>query len=121
VHLDDNRITEKITMKALAAIVILLGRRETWSFITYGELADRLGHAPYGLNDILNAVGAWCRSLDKLSLVLTVVGEEGEPAEGLYKFETTPENYLKRRIQLYRGRYLEKHSTSDARTDHRGL
>lgn len=34
--------------------------------------------------------------------MLTVVGENGEPAEGLYKFGTTPENYLARRIQLYR-------------------
>jgi hypothetical protein len=95
-------ITDKTSTKALAAIAILMGRRETWSLITYRDLADRLGHAPQGLAEILNAVGAWCRSLDKLSLVLTVVRENGEPAEGIYKFETTPENYLERRIQLYR-------------------
>jgi hypothetical protein len=97
------KITDKTSMKALATIAILMGRRETWSLITYGDLAERLDHPPYALNDILDAVGAWCRSLDKLSLVLTVVGENGEPAaEGLYKFGTTPGNYLARRIQLYR-------------------
>ena len=96
------KITDKTSMKALATIAILMGRRETWSLITYGDLAKRLDHPPYALNDILDAVGAWCRSVDKLSLVLIVVGEDGEPAEGLYKFGTTPENYLARRIQLYR-------------------
>ena len=34
--------------------------------------------------------------------LLTVVCENGEPAKGLYKFGTNPDNYLERRIHLYR-------------------
>jgi hypothetical protein len=66
------KITDKTSMKALATIAILMGRRETWSLITYGDLAERLDHPPYALNDILECrrrlvsfarqafVGAWC-------------------------------------------------------------
>ena len=52
-------------IKAHAAIAILMGRRETWSLITYGDLGKRINHDPYLLTHILNAVGAWCQSRGK--------------------------------------------------------
>jgi hypothetical protein len=79
-------------------------RRDTWSLITYGDLGNRINHNPHFLSHILNAMGAWCRSRGKLSLVLTMVTEKGEPGDGMFPpwSETTHENYLEHRIRLYR-------------------
>ena len=38
--------------KALAAIALLWDRKDSWSVITYGDLAARLDHAPQGLGGI---------------------------------------------------------------------
>jgi hypothetical protein len=99
-----DRISNDNLIKAHAAIAILMGRRETWSLITYGDLGKRINHDPYLLTHILNAVGAWCRSRGKLSLVLTLVTEKGEPGDGMFppRSKATRENYLERRIRLYR-------------------
>jgi hypothetical protein len=98
------KVSEDTLTKALAAIAILMGRRETWSLITYGDLGKRINHNQHHLEHILNAVGAWCRSLGKKSLVMVLVTEKGEPGEGMFSrwSETTRENYLELRIQLYR-------------------
>lgn len=95
--------------KALAAIAILMNRRETWSVITYGDLADRLGHARYGLGQILDRVGSWCRSIDKESLAMLVIDEEGKPREGMYDHPpgdsgppVTRQTIDQRRVRLWR-------------------
>src|SRR5262249_44848841 len=98
------KVSEDTLMKALAAIAILMGRRETWSLITYGDLGKRLDNDWHNLDHILTAVGAWCRSLGKLSLVLIIVTEKGAPGDGMFPpwSQSTRENYLENRIRLYR-------------------
>ena len=97
-----------LDMKALATIAFLMDRRENWSVITYGDLAKRLGHAQQGLGGILDRVGAWCFSINKQSLAMLVISEQGEPNEGMYrhfKGDTDPvtkESYERRRVQLWR-------------------
>jgi len=94
--------------KALATIALLLDRRETWSVITYGDLAKKLGHAPQGLAAILDRVGAWCLSIQKQSPAMLVIAESGEPNDGMYRAlrgesdPVTRENYERRRVQLWR-------------------
>ncbi len=101
-------MTSPLDTKALATIAFLTGRRETWSVVTYGDLAKRLGHAQQGLGGILDRVGAWCRSIKKQSLAMLVISEQGEPNEGMYhpfKDDLEPvtrENYERRRVQLWR-------------------
>jgi hypothetical protein len=68
--------------KALAAITLLWSRKDTWSVITYGDLAKRLGHAQQGLAEILNRVGAWCHSVHKQSLAMLVIGTAYESLVG---------------------------------------
>jgi hypothetical protein len=99
------KVSEDTLTKVLAAIAILMGRRETWSLITYGDLGKRINRDPHLLSHILNAVGAWCRSLDgKLSSVLVIVTEKGEPGDGMFPpwSKTSRGEYLEHRIQLYR-------------------
>ena len=94
--------------KALATIALLWDRKESWSVITYGDLAKRLGHAPQGLAGILDRVGAWCVSVHKQSLAMLVIGTGGEPHEGMYRpfpgqtNTVTKENYESRRVHLWR-------------------
>ncbi|HEY5046796.1 MAG TPA: hypothetical protein VII49_02095 [Rhizomicrobium sp.] len=94
--------------KALATVAFLMDRRESWSVITYRDLAKRLGHPQYGLGDILDRVGAWCRSVNKQSLAMLVIGEHGDPNEGMYHHfkgdadPVTKENYERRRVGLWR-------------------
>jgi hypothetical protein len=94
--------------KALATIAFLMDRRETWSVITDGDLARRLGHAQQGLGGILDRVGAWCRSINMQSLAMLVIGEHGDPNEGMYHHfkddpePVTKENYERRRVRLWR-------------------
>ena len=96
--------------KALAAIALLWGRKDTWSVITYGDLAARLGHAQQGLGEILNRVGAWCGSINKQSLAMLVIGAEGNPHSGMFSpfrgedDPVTKENYERRRVDLWPGR-----------------
>jgi hypothetical protein len=75
-----------LDVKALATIAILMNRRETWSVITYGDLGKRIGHPPYALNDILDRVGSWCRSIGKQELPMLVIDEEGKPRRGMYAY-----------------------------------
>jgi len=94
-----------LDVKALATIAILMNRRETWSVITYGDLAERLGHVPQGLSAILDRVGAWCRSIGKQSLPMLVIDEEGRPRQGMFVGDSntvTPENYDQRRVRFWR-------------------
>jgi len=98
-----------LDVKALATIAILMDRRGTWSVITYGDLAERLGHVPQGLSQILDRVGSWCRSVGKESLAMLVIDEEGKPRRGMYEYPpgssaeaVTPETYDQRRVKLWR-------------------
>jgi len=94
--------------KALATVALLFDRRNTWSVITYGDLAKRLNHAPHGLTEILNRVGAWCLSIHKQSLAMLVIGAEGQPHGGMFiplrgdDDPVTKENYEHRRVSLWR-------------------
>jgi hypothetical protein len=97
-----------LDIKALATIAILMNRRETWSVITYGDLAERLGHVPQGLSQILDRVGSWCRSVGKEELAMLVISEDGKPRPGMYDYPpgashpVTPEIYDQRRVRLWR-------------------
>jgi hypothetical protein len=98
-----------LDIKALGTIAILMDRRETWSVITYGDLADRLAHVPQGLSQILDRVGAWCRSIGKQELPMLVIDEEGKPRQGMYEHPpgaggdpVTPQTYDQRRVRLWR-------------------
>jgi hypothetical protein len=98
--------------KALVAIAFLAGRREAWSVTTYGDLARRIGHAPQGLGDVLNRVGAWCYTKGKRSLALLVIREsDGKPSEGLfqtwYPDAATQDNYEKQRLELWQQSWSE--------------
>jgi hypothetical protein len=99
--------TSPLDGKALVAIAVLMGLQATWSVITYGELAKRIGHPQYALSDILDRVTAWCRKVKRQSLALLVISAEGEPNEGIFRplpgdsHSITPENYLKRRVDLW--------------------
>lgn len=96
-----------LDIKALATIAILMNRRTTWSVITYGDLGDLLDHPPYGLGQILDRVGRWCRSINKRSLALLVIDEEGKPRDGMFGLPghiepITPETYEQQRVRLWR-------------------
>jgi hypothetical protein len=105
--------TSPIDIKALATIAFLVDRHETWSVITYADLAKKLGHVPRGLSPILDRVGAWCFSIHKQSLAMLVIGANGEPSEGMFRaFRGDPDpvtrgNYELRRLQLWREDWSE--------------
>jgi hypothetical protein len=100
--------TSPLDTKALATIALLMDRRETWSVITYGDLAKKLRHAQQGLTQILDRVGAWCFSMRKESLAMLVIGASGEPSDGMFRAipsdpnPVTRKNYELRRLQLWR-------------------
>ena len=97
-----------LDVKALATIAILMNRRETWSVITYGDLGRPLGQPPYGLGDILDRVGCWCRSVGKEELAMLVIDEERKPRQGMYNYpvgatdRSRQKPYDKRRVRLWR-------------------
>jgi hypothetical protein len=94
--------------KSLVAIALLSDRRETWSVISYSDLADKIGHVQLGMGPILDRVGAWCYNIGKQSLAMLVIGANGEPSEGMFRAfrgdydPVTHENYESRRLRLWR-------------------
>lgn len=92
--------------KALGAMAILMNRRSTWSMITYGDLAARLGHVAQGMGPILHRVHVWCNRIGKLSLAMLVIAEEGQPRPGMFEGDDadpiTPQNIDQRRVRLWR-------------------
>jgi hypothetical protein len=58
------------------------------------------------LGPVLHRVHEWCKSINRSSLAMLVIDEEGQPRAGMFDGDDadpiTPQNYDQRRVRLWR-------------------